>query len=100
MAKAQTVDGTLAAQTVIGIIRKHAKEAHVAKLDIHAAFDSLSHAAVVAYLAHCDPCPKAELLWETCANNSLRGRDSWQVKVEQGIMQGSSYSADLFSRVI
>ena len=42
MAKAQTVDGTLAAQTVIGIIRKHAKEAHAAKLDIRAALPSIA----------------------------------------------------------
>ncbi|CAE7221178.1 pol [Symbiodinium sp. CCMP2456] len=100
----QTVDGILAAQTVVGILRrKHGVEAHVAKLDIRAAFDSLAHSAVVRYLAECEPCPEAGLLWKLCSANRLHmslGTHSWQVPVKQGIMQGSSYSADLFARVI
>ena len=75
----------------------------MAKLDIRAAFDSLSHAAIVDYLAHCDPCPEAALLWRLCSQNRLLlglGTDTWHTKVEQGIMQGSSYSADLFARII
>ena len=103
-AKTQTVDGILAAQTIIGVLRrKHQVEAHVAKLDIRAAFDSLSHASIVHYLLHCKPSREAILLWRMCSGNKLKlslGTEAWDVKVQQGIMQGSSYSADLFSRVI
>ena len=88
----------------IAVLRKkYQVDAHVAKLDIRAAFDSLSHAAIVSYLMHCDPCPEAALLWRLCSQNRLLpglGTDTWHTKVEQGIMQGSSYSADLFARII
>ena len=90
-ARTQTVDGILAAQTVIGVLRrkyqmetKYQVEAHVAKLDIKAAFDSLSHASIVHYLLHCQPSSKALLLWRFVSNNRLRmslGTDTWQVAV-------------------
>ena len=73
------------------------------RLDIRAAFDSLSHASIVHYLLHCKPCREAVLLWRMCSGNKLKmslGTEAWGVEVQQGIMQGSSYSADLFSRVI
>ena len=100
----QTVDGVLAAQTVIGVLRKkHGVEAHAAKLDIRAAFDSLSHSALVQYIMACKPCPEACHLWDLCSANTLHmslGAASWEVNVHQGILQGSSYSADVFARVI
>ena len=83
--KTQTVDGILAAQTVIAVLRrKHQVDAHVVKLDIKAAFDSLSHAAVVNFLASCKACPEASLLWDLCSSNQLHmslGTAEWKVRV-------------------
>ena len=100
----QTVDGILAAQTIIAVLRrKHGVDPCMAKLDIRAAFDSLAHAAVVDFLTHCKPCAEAGLLWDLVSQNKVHmnlGTATWQVPVEQGILQGSSYSADLFARTI
>ncbi|OLQ14689.1 hypothetical protein AK812_SmicGene1123 [Symbiodinium microadriaticum] len=68
-----------------------------------AAFDSLSHAAVVNFLASCKACPEASLLWDLCSSNQLHmslGTAEWKVRVSQGILQGSAYSADLFARTL
>ena len=83
--------------------RKRGADAHIAKLDIRAAFDSVSHAAIVQYLTRCTPCYEAAHLWELSQGNRLLltlGTDSWHVNVRQGVLQGTSYSADLFSRII
>ena len=102
--KTQTIDGIFAAETVAALVRRaHRSQIHMAKLDIKAAFDSLSHSAIISYLRNCRPCAEVLRLWEMVVGNTLTmslGDRSWQVPVEQGVMQGSAYSADLFGRVI
>ena len=75
----------------------------MAKLDIKAAFDSLSHRALLKWLLECAPCEEAWCLWKLCSDNTLvmmLADEQWTVPVRQGIMQGTSFSADVFARVI
>ena len=83
--------------------RAHNSHIHMAKLDIRAAFDSLAHSAIVQYLRQCRAGIEVTRLWELVTNNKLTmslGDRVWDIPVQQGVMQGSSYSADLFGRVI
>ena len=100
----QTIDGIFVAETVVALTRRaHNSNIHMAKLDIRAAFDSLAHSAIVQYLRQCRAGVEVTRLWELVAGNQLTmslGGHVWDIPVQQGVMQGSSYSADLFGRVI
>ena len=79
------------------------KPLYVIKLDITAAFDSLSHEALAAFLAEASGCREAELLLEiitqTRVTLSMQGTQ-WEQALSQGVLQGSSYSAELFARCV
>ena len=100
----QTLDGITTAQSMIAVARHvHKRPICLAKLDIRAAFDSVSHRAILTWLLRCRPCAEASAMWKLCADNTVRmglGSEAWDVPMGKGIMQGTSFSADLFSRVI
>ena len=100
----QVVDGILAAQSTMSLLRHiTGAPAKVAKLDLRAAFDSLSHHAVYRWLMACQPCWEAERLMHLCFGTQVQvglAGDSRVMEMQQGIMQGSAFSADVFSRVV
>ncbi|CAE7360009.1 pol [Symbiodinium sp. CCMP2592] len=99
----QTLDAACAVQHAIRLAQQYDKTLYVVKLDITAAFDSMSHEAVAAFLATATGCREAELLLEiivqTKVELSLQGT-RWEQPLSKGILQGSTYSAELFARVI
>ena len=99
----QVADGIMAAQSALQLL-KHAKgRAFVAKLDIKAAFDSIDILAVHRWLLQAAPAKECEVLFHLLTNTqvelSLGGR-MHSVGLGRGLMQGTSYSADVFSRVV
>ncbi|CAE7254989.1 unnamed protein product, partial [Symbiodinium microadriaticum] len=100
----QVVDGILAAQSTMALIRATTgSPAKVAKLDIKAAFDSISHHAVYRWLMACQPGWEAERIMHLCFDTRVLvsiGGESKELPMQQGIMQGSAFSADIFSRVV
>ncbi|CAE7658861.1 unnamed protein product, partial [Symbiodinium necroappetens] len=103
-ASVQVVDGILAAQSTMSLLRHiTGSPAKVAKLDLLAAFDSLSHHAIYRWLMACQPCWEAEQLMHLCFGTQVQvglAGESRILEMKQGIMQGSAFSADVFSRVV
>ena len=68
----QVLDGIVAAQTVMALVKKTTGQTcKVAKLDIKAAFDSVSHHAVYRWLMACAPCAEALRLMSLCFGTSV-----------------------------
>ena len=74
-----------------------------AKLDIKAAFDSVTHRAILHFLLQGTPNIESLALWDLIHNNEVIlevGGYSWKQLLGRGILQGTSYSAELFSRIM
>ncbi|CAE7741516.1 unnamed protein product [Symbiodinium sp. CCMP2592] len=101
---AKVLDGIVAAQSTMSLVKRMTgRTAKVAKLDIKAAFDSVSHQAVFQWLMACEPCAEALSIMRLCFGTEVRvglgGMDK-TLSMKRGIMQGSAFSADVFSRVM
>ena len=97
------MDGVNTVKAAIAISNRACSPLCFAKLDIKAAFDSLSHRAVVKYLLQGSPNLESLALWDLLISNEVIlevGGESWRQTLQQGILQGTAYSAELFSRVI
>ena len=100
----QVLDGITAAQSTMALIKRlTGRTAKVAKLDIRAAFDSVSHQAVFQWIMACSPSLEALSIMKLCFGTSVRvglgGMDK-TLEMHRGIMQGSAFSADVFSRLM
>ena len=99
----QLADGVMAAQSSLQLLKQLYGRAFAAKLDIKAAFDSLDIHAVQRWLLSCSPAKECQTLFDllhgTEVELALGGRVH-NVKLGRGLMQGTSYSADVFSRVL
>ena len=73
------------------------------KLDVSSAFDHLSHEAVASYLSLCGARIEAFLLLKIITLSRVAINISgaaWQQKLFRGLLQGSSYSAEVFGRTL
>ncbi|CAE7306848.1 unnamed protein product [Symbiodinium sp. CCMP2592] len=97
------LDSVCAVQHAIKLADQYRKPLFVIKLDISAAFDSLSHEALAAFLSQATGCREAELLLQIIVSTKvvlgMQGT-SWEQPLSQGVLQGSSYSAELFARCV
>ena len=95
----QILDAACAVQQAIRLSEQYGNPLVIVKLDVAAAFDSLSHASVAAFLAQARGSREAEVLLDvicnSCVGLGLQGT-SWNQPLGQGVLQGSSYSAELF----
>ncbi|CAE7276591.1 pol [Symbiodinium sp. CCMP2456] len=99
----QAADGIMAAQSTLQLLRQTRVRAFAAKIDIRAAFDSLSQAAVFRWLMDCSPGIECERLFQLLQGTSVElalGGETHRVSLDRGLMQGTAYSADVFSRVM
>ena len=100
---AQSLDGSLTLQHVVRQSQQWKLPLYATKLDISQAFDTLSHAATARFLASLGPSQEAYILLLIICNSiacmSL-GSESWEQPLGCGLKQGSSYSAELFARVL
>ncbi|CAE7233959.1 pol [Symbiodinium sp. CCMP2592] len=100
----QTIDGVAAAHMTMRLaVSRYKSRPVIAKLDVKAAFDSLSFDAILEFLRHTQPSREAWLLWDLCSSCSVNmrlGSRAWSVPLKQGLPQGTAYSAVLFGRVL
>ena len=99
----QAADGIMAAQATLQLLKQTRGQAFVAKVDIKAAFDSLSQNAVLRWLRSCRPAIECHRLYELLSGTSVDlclGGESRTIRLGRGLMQGTAYSADVFSRVM
>ena len=100
----QTLDGVAAAHLVMQLgTARYGSRPCLAKLDIKAAFDSLSYNAILEFLRQAEPSGEVWHLFSLCFGCKVRmhlGTKSWEVPLRQGLLQGTAYSAVLFGRVL
>ena len=99
----QTLDGSVCLQHLIHLSQEYRLPLIAIKLDISAAFDNLSHDALASFLALCGPKLESLTLLKIIVLSrvvlSMAG-ETWHQKLFQGLLQGSSYSAELFGRTL
>ena len=99
----QTLDGSMSLLRLIHLSNRWGLPLLACKLDITAAFDTLDHSAIGRFFTACRPSAEALFLQDLISNSSVRIgmlSTSWPQMLNRGIMQGSSYSAELFARVL
>ena len=100
----QVIEAIACAMSSMKIYKQHTgTQLLVCKLDISQAFDTLSHQAIWRYLSDTEASAEAFALWTMCQNTKVRlqiGSHMWTQDLQRGVLQGTSFSADLFSRVL
>ena len=99
----QTLDGSTCLQHIIHLSQEYRLPLIAIKLDVSSAFDHLSHDAVASFLSLCGGRLEALMLLRiiTLSRVSLNMSGvSWQQKLFRGLLQGSSYSAEIFGRTL
>ncbi|CAE7493906.1 unnamed protein product [Symbiodinium sp. CCMP2592] len=100
---AQALDGSVALKHLIHLSRQWGLPLLACKLDIQAAFDTLSHESVARFLSSLGAHQEARLLLRliTQAEVSLSFANvTWRQRLKRGVLQGSAYSAELFARTL
>ena len=99
----QTLDGSACLQHIIHLSQEYDLPLIAIKLDVSSAFDHLSHESIASYLSLCGGCLEAFLLLKIITLSrvalSISGT-AWQQKLFRGLLQGSSYSAEIFGRTL
>ena len=99
---AQTLEGSCALQQCVRLANEYALPLVIAKLDIASAFDHLDH-LISKFFRVIGPHREAELLLLIMTYSSVllsMADFTWTQEVDRGILQGSSYSAEVFARVV
>ncbi|CAE7937703.1 unnamed protein product [Symbiodinium sp. KB8] len=99
----QTLDGSCCLQHLTHLSQEFGLPFIAVKLDITSAFDTLSHTAVARYLQHCGPSLESHVLLSIIVATRVVVSISdatWTQPLERGVLQGSSYSAELFARTL
>ena len=99
----QTLDGSVCLQHLIHLSQEYRLPLIAIKLDISSAFDNLSHDAIASFLALSGAKLESLLLLKIIVLSrvvlSMAG-ETWHQKLFRGLLQGSSYSAELFGRTL
>ena len=99
----QTLDGSACLQHVIHLSQEYKLPLVAIKLDAASAFDHLSHTSIARFLSLCGPHLESHVLLRiiTLSRVLISISDvSWEQKLGRGVVQGSSYSAELFARTL
>ena len=87
----QAIDGAAAASLLLQIGSARLRDRPVvAKLDLKAAFDSLSHDSVLKYLMQVRPNHATWALWQLCQDCEVclrLGSDSWHTPTKRGVLR-------------
>ena len=99
----QTLDGSACLQHLVHISQEYRLPLLAIKLDVASAFDHLSHSAIAHFLAQCGPHLESHVLLRIIVLSRVLigiSDSSWEQKLLRGIVQGSSYSAEIFARTV
>ena len=100
---AQTLEGSCALQQCVRLSQEYGLPLVIAKLDIASAFDHLEHFAIGKFFRTLGPHREAEILLFIISHSKVLislADIEWSQEVDRGILQGSSYSAEIFARVV
>eukprot|EP00439_Symbiodinium_sp_Y106_P044380 s4378_g5.t1 len=100
---AQTLEGSCALQQCVRLSQEYGLPLVIAKLDIASAFDHLEHFAISKFFRSLGPHREAEILLFIISHSKVLislADIEWSQEVDRGILQGSSYSAEIFARVV
>ena len=99
----QTLDGSTCLQHLIHLSQEYRLPLIAIKLDVSSAFDHLSHDAVASFLAlggaNLESLTLLKIITLSKVALGISGV-SWQQKLFRGLLQGSSYSAEIFGRTL
>ena len=99
----QTLDGSVCLQHIIHMSQEYRLPLIASKLDVSSAFDHLSHDAVASFLAlsgtHLESLILLKIIVLSRVVLGFSGH-TWQQKLFRGLLQGSSYSAEIFGRTL
>ena len=99
----QTLDGSACLQHLIHLSQEYRLPLIAIKLDVASAFDHLSHDSIARFLSVCGPHVESHVLLRIILASRVKvsiSDVSWEQKLCRGVVQGSSYSAELFARTI
>ena len=101
--QAFTLDGSTCLQHIIHVSQEYRLPLVAIKLDVSSAFDHLSHEAIASYLdlggGHLESLILLKIIVLSRVIIGISGH-SWQQKLFRGLLQGSSYSAEIFGRTL
>ena len=103
IAGSQPMDGCTTLQHLVHLSQEYRLPLLAIKLDVASAFDHLSHPAVARFLAQCGPHLESHILLRIIVLSRVLisiGDSSWEQKLFRGLVQGSSYSAEIFARTV
>ena len=100
---AQTLEGSCSLQQLVRLSNEYGLPLVIAKLDIASAFDTLDHLAISKFFRLLGPHREAELLLLIMSYSTVllsMADSTWSQDIDRGILQGSSYSAEIFARTV
>ena len=99
----QPLDGSATLQHVIHLSQEYSLPLVAIKLDVASAFDHLSHSSIAKFLTQCGPHVESHVLLRIILLSRVLISISdvaWEQHLFRGVVQGSSYSAELFARTL
>ena len=100
---AQTLEGSCSLQQLVRLSNEYGLPLVIAKLDIASAFDTLDHLAISKFFRLLGPHREAELLLLIMSYSTVllsMADSTWSQDIDRGILQGSSYSAEILARTV
>ena len=100
---AQSLDGSVALKHLVHLSRQWGLPLLACKLDVQAAFDTLSHDAVARFLSSLGPHQESKLLLDMITRSEVSlnfANHSWTQQLRRGVLQGSAFSAEIFARTL
>ena len=97
------MDGSACLQHAVHLSQEYALPLLAIKLDVASAFDHLSHSAIAKFLSQCGPHLESHVLLRIIVLSRVLISISdvqWEQKLLRGVVQGLSYSAELFARTV
>ena len=99
----QPMEGSTCLQHVVHLSQEYGLPLIAIKLDVASAFDHLSHSSVAKFLAQCGPRLESHVLLKIIVLSRVLisiSDVSWEQSLLRGVVQGSSYSAEIFARTV
>ena len=100
---AESLDGSVALKNLVCLSRRWGLPLLACKLDVQAAFDTLSHDAVARFFSSMGARQESKLLLELITRSEVSlsfANLNWTQQLKRGVLQGSAFSAKVFARTL
>ena len=99
----QSLEGSTSLQHVVHLSQEYGLPLIAIKLDVASAFDHLSHSSIATFLSQRGPHLESHVLLKIIVLSRVLvsiSDVSWEQRLLRGVVQGSSYSAEIFARTV